>query len=199
MGLDKFRTSFGFWQFPLTVLAVSMVVALLGDEGRELLRYDRIWIAEGETWRLVSGHLTHLGWSHLALNGAGLVLVWFLVGDRFDTLDWWIVVGLSMTAIDLGLWFLNGNLIWYVGLSGVLHGVLAAGILAGLRGADAESVVLAVLLLAKLGWEQLSGPMPGSTLSAGGPVIVDAHLYGTGGGLLGALLTRVRVGNDATI
>jgi hypothetical protein len=48
-------------------------------------------------------------------------------------------------------------------------------------------------LLGKLAWEQFSGPLPGSEGTAGGPVIVDSHLFGALGGALTALTLRIRV------
>ena len=201
MGLDKSNPAWrvAFWLIPLSLAIIAAVIAVGGDAARMALRFDRIWILEGETWRLVSGHVTHLGWSHLALNGAGMTLVWFLVGERFDSLGWWIIICTSVLAINVGLWLLTPHLIWYVGLSGLLHGLLAAGIVARLRPPDGETLVLAILLLAKLGWEQFGGSMPGSELASGGPVVVDAHLYGAAGGVLGALLLRIRVGRQAAI
>ena len=43
------------------------------------------------------------------------------------------------------------------------------------------------VLIAKLAWEQISGPLPGSAATAGVAVIVDAHLYGAAGGILALL------------
>ena len=93
----------------------------------------------------------------------------------------------SIVAIDVGFWFLYPQLDWYVGLSGLLHGLLAAGLFVGVVRRDREAVVLAVFVSAKLAWEQLVGPLPGSESTSGGAVIVDAHLYGAVGGVLGAL------------
>lgn len=45
---------------------------------------------------------------------------------------------------------------------------------------------MAVLLAAKLGVEQLQGPLPFA--GKGVPVVVDAHLYGALGGLAAAAL-----------
>ena len=39
-------------------------------------------------------------------------------------------------------------------------------------------------LVAKLAWEQTLGPLPMTARTAGGPVIVNAHLYGSLGGVL---------------
>ena len=146
--------------------------------------------AKQALWRLLSGHFVHLGWSHLFLNLAGLSLVMWLVGYAFDVLHWALITALSIAAIDAGLWLLDVQLDWYVGLSGLLHGLLAAGLFVGLARRDREALILAVFVLAKLGWEQLVGPLPGSESTSGGAVIVNAHLYGAAGGALGAVLCR---------
>lgn len=201
MGLHKFVSALrgGHWIIPAIIIAAAAIIAVGGDDWRLALRYDRIWLTHGETWRLVSAHLTHLGWPHLALNAAGLLLVWFLVGERFDAAGWWIVIGTSVTVINISFWVLDPGLVWYVGLSGLLHGLLAAGLVTKLRRPDGETLLLAGLLLGKLLWEQFTGPLPGSEATSGGPVVVNAHLYGAAGGCLGALLTRVRVISGSSI
>ena len=181
------------WLVPGIVVLCALVLLLAGDSGREWLRFDRHGIAAGELWRLLTGHLVHLGLSHTLLNLAGLVLVvvglaFFLIG-----LQWlWVMAG-SVGAIDLGLWFGAPSLEWYVGLSGLLHGMLGAGIVAGIAARSGEALILAVVVAGKLAWEQFAGPLPGSETTSGGAVIVDAHLYGViGGTLVAAMLIRVR-------
>lgn len=181
------------WLVPGTLVLAALVLLLTGDFGREWLRYDRARIAAGELWRLLTGHLVHLGVSHTLLNLAGLVLVWILVGRAFSWRQWlWVMAG-SVIAIDLGLWFGAPALEWYVGLSGLLHGMLAAGIVAGVARRSGEAAILAVGVAAKLAWEQVAGPLPGSEATSGGAVVVDAHLYGViGGAIVAAALIRVR-------
>ena len=183
------------WRLPAAVLILATLLVFGGESTREWLRFEPDAIAAGEVWRLITGHLVHLGWSHFALDAVGLGLVWYLVGHAFKATGWAIVAMASVCAIDLGLWFVNPELQWYVGLSGVLHGILAAGIIVSCRQPRIELLALGFLLLAKLIWEQFYGPLPGSEGSSGGPVVVAAHLYGAiGGGLAGilALLIRVR-------
>ena len=204
MGLHKLKvntttTPAMTWLFPVVYIAISIVIMMTGEIGKEALRYDRVWIGQGEAWRFVSGHFAHLGWSHLALNSAGLVLVWYLIGGAYTLRTWLLIVGVTLATMDLGFWFLNPELYWYVGMSGLLHGLLAAGVVTRLRNIDAETVILLLLLIAKISWEQFSGPVPGSESTSGGPVVVDAHLYGALGGILGALLVRIRVGAPASI
>ena len=182
------------WWVPAGLILVAAALMLGGDAAREGLAFERDAVRDGEAWRLVTGHLVHLGWPHFALNAAGLVLVWTLVGSAYKPAGWILIFLASIAAIDLGLWTLNPELQWYVGLSGALHGVLVAGLVMSCRQPRIETTILALLLLCKLAWEQFSGPLPGSEGSSGGPVIVDAHLYGAIGGMLAGLLSwQIRV------
>lgn len=191
MGLDdlqkgaRLRNS---WRLALVLGIVAGGLQFGGEGLRETLAYERAGLQAGEAWRLLTAHFVHLGWSHLALNVAGLAIVAWLVGHVFDGLRWLLIMLLSIAAIDAGLWLLNAEIEWYVGLSGLLHGLLAAGLFAGVAKRDREALILAAFVIAKVAWEQFSGPLPGSESTAGGVVIVDAHLYGAFGGLLGALL-----------
>jgi rhomboid family GlyGly-CTERM serine protease len=169
----------------VTLLAACVVLAFGGDTLRELGRYDRVAIADGEYWRLVTGHLVHLGWGHLWPNVAALAIVGMLFDDLFRAADWWRVSAASAIAIDVGLYVLDPAVAWYVGLSGVLHGLVASGALALLVRRQAVGAVLAIGLTSKLVYEQLVGPLPFTAESVGGPVVVAAHLYGAIGGLLG--------------
>jgi rhomboid family GlyGly-CTERM serine protease len=180
------------WRVPLAVAALSVAAGIAGPSARILLRYHRSAIADGELWRLASGHFAHLGVGHLTLNVAGLALVWLLIGSAYGVLGWIFVMALSIAVIDIGFWFLDPELEWYVGMSGLLHGMLAAGILNRLREAPVESTALCALIVGKITYEQLAGPLPGSEASTGGFVVVNAHLYGAIAGVLGAGLLRIR-------
>lgn len=201
MGLNKFAQVNGYamaaaaraWRLPAAMAGVAVAIALLGDDGRELFRYDRNAIASGEVWRLLTGHFAHLGVAHLLMNAAGLVLVWVLVGAAASQTGWLLVTFVLVATIDLGFWFLDPQLNWYVGLSGLLHGLLVYGLVLEWKAARLEHGLLLLGIGAKLIYEQVSGPLPGSAETASGPVVVNAHLYGAIGGLAVALLSAIRV------
>jgi len=204
MGLDKSyesdeRAGLKGWLMPAVFVAVSVLIMLFGELGKEALRYDRVWIGQGESWRLLTGHFAHLSWMHLVINSVGLLLVWFLVGRNHSLRHWLIILVLTLAFMDSAFWFLNTELYWYVGISGMLHGLLAAGLVARFPDIDTETVILVVLMIVKISWEQWNGPVPGSETTSGGPVVVDAHLYGAVGGLIAALLIRIRVKSAASI
>jgi rhomboid family GlyGly-CTERM serine protease len=177
-------------------LALAAIVVLLvllsagGEHTRALLRYDRKGLAHGQLWRLLSAHLVHLDLRHALLNCLGLALLWALFARDYPPRTWLVIVLGAFAAIDAGLWFADSTVLWYVGSSGALHGVLAAGAIAWLRSRTPGSWLPGVFLVAKLAYEQLVGPLP---LSGSDPVVVDAHLYGAvGGAAVAAFLGRRR-------
>ena len=184
--LGRIAGDAAYWRVAIGVAAVSLVFAFLGDEGREGLKYDRLEIADGDWWRLVTGHFVHLGTTHLVLNLAGLVLVWLLVGRYFRAARWLAVLVIALAVTTAAFWFIDRNLLWYVGLSGVLHGLLVAGAIEGFRVLPSESAIIAIIVFAKLAWEQFAGPVPGSESVSGGDVVVNAHLFGAIGGVIAA-------------
>jgi rhomboid family GlyGly-CTERM serine protease len=166
----------------LVLLVPAGLIQLAGLPVTELLRYEREAIAAGELWRLLTAHLVHLGPMHLALNALAFWLI--VVGlqtvpVRPGRLLVYVVV--LMLAVSLGLYTFSPELEWYVGLSGVLHGLallLAFFVLKALG----RAVFIAALLL-KVGWEQYTGADLATSELIGGAVIVDAHLYGLIGGV----------------
>jgi rhomboid family GlyGly-CTERM serine protease len=168
----------------VALLAACLLLAAGGDPVRELGRWQRDAFDTGEYWRLVSGHLVHLGFGHLWPNVVALAIIGLLFEDVFRNVDWARIGAAAAAAIDLGLYMLDPEVSWYVGLSGVLHGYVAAGALALIMRGEKLGVVLAAGVAAKLIFEQVVGPVPFTAASVGGPVVVAAHLYGVVGALL---------------
>jgi rhomboid family GlyGly-CTERM serine protease len=175
---------------PLTggLVLVALILQLLAHAAVPLLRYERGLVQSGEIWRLLTAHLVHLGWWHLCMNAAALGMVSVLLGDQWRTGEWVGVVLTSSLAVGLGLLAFDPALSWYVGLSGMIHGVFAAGCLGLMRRASIWGAIGLALLASKLAWEQLRGAMPGTESLIGGTTVVDAHLYGALGGVIAALL-----------
>jgi rhomboid family GlyGly-CTERM serine protease len=215
----KWRIGPGWRLIGLALLAMVLLWAW-GDSAELALRYDRQQIEAGELWRLLTGHWVHGGFRHMALNVAGAALIAFLFSPlfvrTFSIKQWLLVLAASLIAIDLGFWFCERALLWYVGASGVLHGALLAGAITWLRD-DRRTMRLLVLsvgamrfgtalrlarratttlalwaiLLGKLVWEQTQGALP---LMGDMPVIVNAHLYGAlGGGVAAAIIELLAV------
>lgn len=175
----------GGYGVALGIACIALAATGLGGAAaRHLLRYERDALASGEWWRLVTAHFTHLSLEHAILNALGLALLWMLLARDYSPRAWLLIVTSSIAAIDLGLWLGDSTVLWYVGSSGALHGVLAAGTLAHLRRREPDGWLLALLLVGKLAYEQWVGPLP---FMRGATVVVDAHLYGALGGLIAAI------------
>jgi len=171
-------------KFPITITLIVTFIALIGSDANHWLRFDRAALLNGEVWRLISGHFAHLGWSHLMMNVFGLILIWVLFNNTAPDRRWVMLLVLSALGTSLLLLWLNPALKWYVGLSGVLHAFFVFGCLNEIHSGRQSSWILLAFVIVKLIWEQIAGPLPGSEQSAGGHVIVDAHLYGAIFGLL---------------
>lgn len=173
----------------LASCALLLLITAAGEAGRAALRYDRVALANGELWRLLTAHFVHLDLHHALLNCLGLILMWALFARDYTPRQWLLILLGSMAAIDAGLWLWDSTLRWYVGSSGALHGVMAAGTLAHLRRRERDGWLLAAFLAGKLAWEQAVGALP---LSGSDPVVVDAHLFGVAGGLAAAAFLKSR-------
>lgn len=180
----------------LRLLAVLLPLAVLAQAGgqavRLALRYERSAVLGGQLWRLLTAHLVHLGWMHLALNAAALLLVALLFGTRWRTRQWAALALAAALAVSLGLLLANPRLGWYVGLSGVAHGLFAAGALGHWRAQRAAAALGLAALAAKLAWEQLGGGATAPPALIGGATVVDSHLYGALGGLAAAWALQTR-------
>ncbi len=155
------------------------------------LRFGRTEILEsGQWWRIVTGNLVHLGYSHLALNLAGLTLISLLLAHALSARQW-VFTGLcSMIGVSVGLLLFDPQLSWYVGLSGALYGLLLGGAIAEFRHHKQMALFIAAFTIGKIIWEQIFGAVESSEAITGGNVIVNAHLYGMVAGALAVLFLR---------
>ncbi len=187
-GLAKFRAAAASRRLAALALVAALLAlaSLAGPAVVAALRYERAAVAGGQWWRLLSCHLVHFDARHLALNLAGLGLLWWLYVA--DARPWrWLVVALAAAgAVGGGLYLFAPEVRWYLGLSGVLHGLWAAAALFAWGRWRLEALVTGALLAAKLAAEQWLGPLSGAPDPAL-PVITLAHLYGAAGGAAAAL------------
>jgi rhomboid family GlyGly-CTERM serine protease len=173
-----------------------MLWQLAGDAGRSFGRFDRSGLADGEAWRLLTGHLVHMSWGHFVMNVCGLAALSWVFSREIRAWNWLGIALVSAAAIDAGLYYGNPELQWYVGLSGILHGFWAAGALRGILYADRSFGALALAgLLGKLLFEYRFGPSDFTESLTGANVVTVAHAYGALGGALfvvaAALVQRV--------
>jgi len=168
----------------IAVLCISLQFAGLA----ETWRFDRQAIASGAWHLLLTGNFVHLGNGHLGMNMAGFALIVALVWQHFKAWEWASVILISSVFVGLGLYIRDPAIHWYVGYSGTLHGLIIAGCMADLKHYPKSAAILLIMIIGKLVWEQIAGPLPGSEEVAGGNVVVNSHLYGAIGGAVAALI-----------
>ena len=179
----------GIWLPPLAVMVLILLLGLGGEAVRVALRYDAAAIAAGEWWRLWTGNLVHLGWWHLFLNEVGLLVLVLLCPEVLPWSVWarrLLLLGLGMS---LGLYWFVPSARWYVGMSGVIHGLFLLGL--GRQVVKDHDLIAAgciAYLVGKIGWELYSGAPVSDEEAIGGKVLVESHLYGTLSALLYGLI-----------
>jgi rhomboid family GlyGly-CTERM serine protease len=179
------------WAIPIAIATIATLLQATG--GSETWRLARA-LALAEPWRLASGQLVHLGWTHMLMNLTGLGIVWALFGRDLQAWQWVGAILACGAGVSLGLLCLSPGLDWYVGFSGILHGLLAAALLVRMsRQPTALTVLVLIGLAAKLIWEQLAGGGADTAHLIGGTVVVAAHFYGAlAGAAWGGVLILIR-------
>ncbi|VAW51401.1 hypothetical protein MNBD_GAMMA06-663 [hydrothermal vent metagenome] len=174
----QYHSSHFLW---LTIFVVSLILQINWVES---WRFNRQLVEQGHVWLLFTGHIVHLNWQHWALNMAGLAIVAFFFSTHATIKQWLVVIFVSASMINIGLWLWMPEIRFYVGLSGVLHGLFLYGALREIRFYPVSGYVLTVVLISKLLWEFFNGALPGSEDMVGGRVLTEAHLFGAIGGIL---------------
>jgi len=173
----------------ILVIASLSVVAftseyLLGELVTNALVYQRQLIANGEIWRLITGHILHTNGYHLLLNLAALFMLWALHKRFYSIKSYTALFLFCSTATSIGLYYFDPTLIQYVGLSGVLHGVFVFGALMDINAKDKTGYFLFIGVWLKIAHEQFYGASNDVSNLIEASVAVNAHLWGALGGLL---------------
>ena len=172
----------------IALLAVMLLLQSMHDSLGSWFEYQRAAILDGEVWRLISGHFTHINWSHLLLNLAGLALIWVLGFGRLGIIRQLYAIFFCSLAISCALLVFNTDIAWYQGFSGVLHGLFAVIAAQYLTDHKYFSLLLFLSLAIKIAHEQLVGRMPWHQEFTDFLVVADAHLYGAIAGLVIAVM-----------
>jgi rhomboid family GlyGly-CTERM serine protease len=164
---------------PLIIVIISFVLALTGPVGSDVFAYDRIQINQLQWWRLITGHFLHTNAMHLLLNILGLVLLWALHGQYYKTPRYLKQFFVLCLATSIGLYFFDKNMLWYVGLSGVLHGLFVIGAYFDILQKFKTGWLMLIGVWLKVIHEQIYGASEDVAQLIAANVAIDAHLSGT--------------------
>lgn len=184
--MKKNHLTLSLW-LTLGLGGLMVLLGLFPSMTEPLLQFDRARVVQGEWWRLLSGQLVHYGIYHLAMNVAALLLCGYVLLRDLSLPSYASLLLITAVGVGLGIQTLSPDLDFYAGLSGVLHGLIVAGLLLGLREAPIFNGIALLLLVGKLVQEQ-SADFDTSHALLPVPVAVDAHAYGAVAGLIFALV-----------
>ncbi|WP_371378713.1 rhombosortase [Thalassotalea aquiviva] len=169
---------------PLIVLSLSLLVYLFAPYFESGLIYDKNLVNSAELWRLFTAHFVHTNFNHLLLNLAGLTMLWALHGDHYSHLHYFLALLTSALVCALGIYFYSPDIVRYVGLSGVLHGLFVWGAICDIQKGWRSGYLLFIGVWVKVIYEQIYGASADVEVLINANVAIDAHMWGALGGLL---------------
>ncbi len=161
-------------KFPLTaarrlpcaslLLSAAAVIIYALPSTTTRLQYDRLAIAAGEIWRVLSSHWTHVSGDHLVWDVLTFVVLGTLC-ERLSRVRFYACVVGAAALIPVGLWITAPHIATYRGLSGIdsaLFAFLAVTLLKdeihGRRWGWVAALSVALLaFIAKVGYEVATG------------------------------------------
>lgn len=165
-------------------LGVLAAVLSLAPPGPETWFLNRDIALTAQPWRLLTAHLTHSDPEHLAWNLIGLAAL----GTAFEPILRWRLPAVLATAvlfIDIWFYLADPGLTRYCGLSGLLNGLLIAGLLEWYRRSGEQMpILIGIGALAKTLFELFSDVAVFTNL-AWQPA-PEAHLLGISAGIIWA-------------
>ena len=104
------------WAFVL--VAVVATIFQSNADWRPILLYDRAAIADGQWWRVWSGHLVHFGWPHFVADVGLFLILGYVLGSTQAKLGP-LVLFLLPVVISASVYFFDPQMLRYGGLSAV--------------------------------------------------------------------------------
>lgn len=148
----------------LFVLGAALVL-YLWPRAADAFIFDRSALAEGQLWRLLTGHLVHLSAPHLIMDGAAFCIVAAAIeraGRPLGPL-------LLMLGAGIGgfLWWLLPQVAFYGGLSGINYGLFVYAAITlpaprsrGRRAGQVAAGALAVKVMLEIGMQATWSCLP---------------------------------------
>lgn len=166
---------------------VSICLFTQLTNGMEWASLDIAKTQQGEIWRLITGHLTHLDWEHFSMNMAAIILSIMVFYNDVKTSHW--VNSFVFISLFSSLCMCFGYVEYerYVGFSDVIHGWILLGAASIAYKEPKLAAAIFILLWLKIIEENLDLKFFTSYVMAGN-VAHESHIYGSIGGVIFSLL-----------
>lgn len=167
------------------LIIIIAFAAICEPVSSQWLMFDRQQIEQGQLWRLFSAHFVHLSPTHALGNGLGVLMLGYIAGRYLNNAMGLVLFAWCTAWVGIGLYFYAGYLQRYVGLSGVLHGLLIVAPFVSVYYGRGIAWAFFAVIVAKVTWEQTSYyDAMALAETIGGRVEVNSHLLGCVAGIL---------------
>lgn len=190
--LQRLPTRWQQFSGPLLIAFLSTLLFVLEPHSSDALAYQRDALSWQEVWRWISGHVVHTNGAHLMLNLTGLAMLWLLHGHYYSLSTFFGQLLLYAFAVTGCIFVFHPELQWYVGLSGVLHGIFVWGAVQDIRRLEMGGKLLFLGVWVKIAYEQFYGGSADVAALINARVATEAHLYGALTGLAACIPGIVR-------
>ncbi len=178
-----------------TLLAVlSCALLLLPEAHINALSLERVALAQGEWWRLWTGHFVHFSVQHALMNTLVLFITGTIVERVIGTLRFSGVIVLICAFIAAGVMYLSKELLDYRGLSGIAIALTICALYIVAQKAQTAKIyiaLLAIILSLKLLGEFFGMSSAAADLPTDIAVEWRAHMLGALAGL--GLIAGIRL------
>jgi len=163
---------------------LCLIIYTVSANNITVLDYNRELIIDGEYWRLLSGNFNHTNIYHLILNLGALAVIGGLHYRYYNSVVYTSLILLLSIGVGVGILWLSPSTHLYVGLSGILHGMIIVGAIIDVTKKYYSGYILIIGTIIKVLNEQLfNSPVEISQLIEA-KVLTEAHLYGLVTGLI---------------
>lgn len=187
----QFPTQTNQYLGPLMIGVISVIAFLLEPISTDYLALQRTGLQDGLYYQALTGHFLHTNFIHIVFNLLGLLLLWALHGDDYETLSYMSKFIVTCLILSACIYRYSPDIHTYVGLSGAIHGVFAWGCIRDIEKKLISGWLLLVGLVIKVGNEQLNGAGTLMPDLIDASVAIDSHLFGAIIGLSIGLLSLI--------
>lgn len=168
----------------ILIIFIAVLIYFFEPQSSSLLAYYHTGLENFELWRLITGSFCHTNFNHLAMNVFGLIVTLLLFIDTFKQTKIWPLFIFNSLFISIALFLFEPSIIWYVGLSGVLHGLFSFAVICDLKNKDVWGYLLGSGFILKIAYEQFFGASQSTIDLIEANVAINAHLYGAISGVI---------------
>ncbi|QUM80466.1 rhombosortase [Moritella sp. 5] len=172
------------WLSWLILGLLCLIIYALSTENITALDYNRELIIDGELWRLITGNFNHTNIYHVLLNVCALAVISGLHYRYYSATVYLSLILILSIGVGAGIFLLSPSTHLYVGLSGILHGIIIVGAIIDVTKQYYSGYILIAGTIIKIINEQFfNSPIEMSKLIQA-QVLTEAHLYGLVTGLI---------------